>query len=78
MLENLSEQIRNCYEHAEFCARKAAEQSDPLLKRDYLELEQRWLTLARSYDLSERAQRFYRRGSALSEQVAQAVQRMTV
>jgi hypothetical protein len=58
MLENLSEQIRNCYEHAEFCARKATEQSDPLLKRDYLELEQRWLTLARSYDLSERASDF--------------------
>jgi hypothetical protein len=76
MLENLSEQIRNCYEHAEFCARKATEQSDPLLKRDYLELEQRWLTLARSYDLSERASDFTD-GSALSEQVAQAIQRMT-
>lgn len=54
MLNNLSEQIRDCYAHAEQCARKAAAQTDALLKQDFLDMERRWLALARSYELSER------------------------
>jgi hypothetical protein len=54
MLNNLSEQIRNCHQHAEDCARKAAEQTDPQLKQDFLDLEKRWLLLARSFELNER------------------------
>jgi hypothetical protein len=54
MLESLSEQIRECYEHAEECARKAAAQSDPGLKQDFLDMEQRWLSLARSFEFSRR------------------------
>jgi hypothetical protein len=54
MLNNLSEQIRNCYQHAEDCARKAAEQTDPRLKQDFLDLELRWLFLARSYGFTDR------------------------
>ena len=29
MLDNLSEQIRECLQHAEECARKATNQTDP-------------------------------------------------
>jgi hypothetical protein len=54
MLESLSEQIRDCYAHAEDCARKAAAQTDPRLKQDFLDMERRWLTLAKSYELSQR------------------------
>jgi len=54
MLSNLSEQIKDCYAHAEACARKAAAQTNPRLKQDFLEMEQRWLSLAKSYELSER------------------------
>ena len=54
MLNNLSEQIRECLQHAENCARKAAAQTDSKLREDFLELEQRWLFLARSYELTER------------------------
>jgi hypothetical protein len=54
MLNNLSEQIRDCYRHAQDCARKAAEQSDPDLKQDFLELEESWLFLARSFEFNER------------------------
>jgi hypothetical protein len=61
MLENVSEQARECYAHAEYCGRKAAAQTDPLLKGDYLKLEQHWLTLARSFDFSERLDQFARR-----------------
>jgi hypothetical protein len=69
MLNNLSEQIRDCYAHAEECARKAAAQSDPRLKQDFLDMEQRWLSLAKSYELSERLDDFSgaRRHGANSE-----------
>jgi hypothetical protein len=36
---NLSEQIRDCLRHAEDCARKAAAQTDPELKQDFLVME---------------------------------------
>jgi len=58
MLENLSEHVRDCYRHAEDCARKAAAQTDQNLKNDFLALEQRWLALAQSYDFAERLNGF--------------------
>ena len=54
MLSNVSEHVRECYEHGEYCARKAAAQTDPRIKQDYLDLERHWLTLARSYEFSDR------------------------
>ncbi len=47
MLENLSEDIRDCLRHAEDCAREAGEQFDPALRQDFLETAQRRLFLAR-------------------------------
>jgi hypothetical protein len=58
MLEKLSDQIRDCYAHATECARKAAAQTDPQLKQDFLDMERRWLTLAKSYELSQRLDDF--------------------
>ena len=54
VLNNLSEQICECLQNAENCARKAAAQTDPKLKEDFLNLEQRWLFLARSYEFAKR------------------------
>src|SRR6516164_4992278 len=54
VLNNLTEQIRECLQHAEHCARQAAAQTNSKLKEDFLELEQRWLFLARSYEFTER------------------------
>jgi hypothetical protein len=53
MRKNLSEEIRECYRHAEDCARKAGAQSCPKLKQDFLVLEQRSLFLTRSYEFTE-------------------------
>jgi len=50
----LSENIRDCYGHAEHCWRRAKEQNDPLLRQDFLDCERRWLLLARGYELAER------------------------
>jgi hypothetical protein len=52
MLDDVSEQIRECLRHAEDCARNAAAQTDPTLKADFLDMERRWLFLARSYELT--------------------------
>ena len=51
MLENLSEDIRVCLQHAEDCAREAGEQFDPALRQDFLDTARRWLFLAR-YELT--------------------------
>jgi hypothetical protein len=52
-LNNLSENIRNCPQHAE-CGRKAAELPNVSpLRQDFLRLEKRWLELARSFEFSE-------------------------
>jgi len=50
----LSENIRDCYRHAEHCRRRAKEQSDPLLRQDFLDCERRWRLLERSYERAER------------------------
>ena len=48
------EQIRVCLQHTEDRARQAAAQTCPKLKEDFLDMERRWLFLARSYELTER------------------------
>jgi hypothetical protein len=54
MLNKLSEQIRECLEHAEDCARKAAAQPDgSALKQDFLNVEKHWQSLAQSLQLGE-------------------------
>jgi hypothetical protein len=58
MLNNLSEQIRECLRHAEDCARRAGAQTDPKSKEDFLDMERRWLFLARSYEFTERVTDF--------------------
>jgi len=54
MLNNLSEQVRECHRHAEHCARQAGVETDPKLKDDFLEMEGRWLTLARTCEFTQR------------------------
>jgi hypothetical protein len=58
MLNNLSAQISDCLRHAEDCARQAAGQTCPKLKADFLDMERRWLSLARSYEFTERINDF--------------------
>jgi hypothetical protein len=60
VLNKLSEQVRECLQHAEECARKAAAQSDPGLRDDFLRLEKRWLTLARSIEFGESLDNVYK------------------
>ncbi len=54
MLKNVSEAIRECLERAENCHRKAMELSHPSAKQDFLDLEQRWLSMAGRYEVAKR------------------------
>jgi hypothetical protein len=54
MLLNMSARVRECVRHAEECARQAKAQKNPKFRQDFLDLERRWLRLARSYDFTER------------------------
>jgi DNA mismatch repair protein MutH len=63
MLNNLSEQIRDCYRHAQDCARKAAEETDSNLKQDFLELEE-LAVLSAQFQIQRTAGRLFRLRSA--------------
>src|SRR6516225_9564897 len=93
MLNNLSEQIRECLQHAEDCAREAAAQpKGSPSKQDYLNLEKRWLGLARSFELGEQLTDFtneakrrasapitaYLQGHAFDSQTVQVVRKALV
>jgi hypothetical protein len=56
MPKSVTEEIGNCYMHAEACARQAAAQTDLELRNDFLAFEAAWLKLARlrERDLSDR------------------------
>ena len=67
MLKNLSEEIRECYWHAEDCARKAAAQTEPKRKENFLELERRWRYLARSWEFADFSDEAKRKADELSK-----------
>ncbi len=54
MFLTTNKDARECRFHAEHCEDKAQLQSDPQLRQDFLEMQQRWLSLARSYEFLER------------------------
>ena len=58
MLQRLSEQITACHERAAEAKRQADTTADPELKADYLNMEKRWLLLARSYQFTESLDNF--------------------
>lgn len=58
MLQNLSREIRACYDHAEQCRRLADGALTEAGKLDSLDMERRWLSLAHSYEFAERLSTF--------------------
>ena len=58
MVENLSEEIRECLRYADEHARQAEEASRPNLREDFLEMGRRWLRLAHSYRFAQQRKRF--------------------
>jgi hypothetical protein len=58
MLQNLSEEIRECLQRAEECRLLSKTALSLAAVKGYLDMEQRWLALARSYEFAERLSRF--------------------
>jgi hypothetical protein len=58
MLQNLSKEVRECHLRAEQCRRLAELASCDPAKADYVAMERRWLSLARSYEFAERLSNF--------------------
>jgi hypothetical protein len=58
MLQKLTEEIAECYAHASQCRERAKETVEPSIKRDFLDMEWRWLSLAHSYEFAERLSNF--------------------
>jgi hypothetical protein len=54
MPQDCSNQIRRCHLKAERCRQLAKTARSEASKTDYLDLESRWLGLAKSYELTER------------------------
>jgi hypothetical protein len=54
MFVSVSREASECRLYAEQCAGRARLQSDPKLRQDFLDMEQRWLSLARCHEFSER------------------------
>jgi hypothetical protein len=57
MFNKLSEDIAQCYRHADVCAQRAKSEHDAALRDDWTLIEHHWLSLARSYELTERIER---------------------
>jgi hypothetical protein len=53
MLGKVSRQVADCYERAVESRSRAADAANEIEKAEYLNLERRWMMLARSYELSE-------------------------
>ena len=60
----VSEQISECYWHADQCARHAKDVRDPALREAFLDCERRWRKLARSYEISKRIEASKKVGAA--------------
>jgi hypothetical protein len=58
MLVQLSSSVQDCYRRAAEAHNRAALTDDPEYKRFLLEMEERWLTLAQSIQLSQATTEF--------------------
>jgi hypothetical protein len=54
MLCKFNEQIADCYGRAQNCHEQALATNHEQTRKDYLDLERKWLVLARSYEFCER------------------------
>jgi hypothetical protein len=76
MLQNLSSEVIQCLNNAEDCAKRAKDEPDPKLRRDYFEMELRWLKLAHSYQYAEQLQTFTTHNKQRSRALTQRLEEL--
>jgi hypothetical protein len=60
VLQKVSKEVRECYHHADECRRWSEEAFTPEDRQDFLDMEARWLSLARGYEFAEQLSQFTR------------------
>jgi hypothetical protein len=55
MLTDVRQEVADCYQHAVECAERAGTCANADMRAFYLEREEAWLLLARTYERAERA-----------------------
>jgi hypothetical protein len=58
MHQTVDSEIRECYLHAAECHRSADQSCDWAARQDFLEMEKRWLRLARNYEFAQQLSNF--------------------
>ena len=53
VLQNLSDKVADCLQHAAECRRRADATTDARARAEFLDMECRWLKLAESYQFTE-------------------------
>ena len=53
MLNNHTQEIRECYQQAAHCVQQAEAQNDPKVKKQLVQLTRLWLLLALGYEVNE-------------------------
>jgi hypothetical protein len=76
MLQKVSPEVRYCLQHAEDCAGRAKREADPWLRRDFFDMESRWLTLARSYQLVDQLNVFTSHNAQERRTLSERLQRL--
>ena len=76
MLNNLSQQVRDCLRRAEESACRAKIEPNLAVARDYIEMERRWLSLARSYQFSEQLQTFSAHNKTRQDEAAEYLKKL--
>ena len=54
MLQGLSDKVVDCLQHAAECRRIAEASTDKRIRSEFMDMEQRWLKLSESHQLTER------------------------
>jgi hypothetical protein len=67
MLQNLSPDVRECLARAQEYAQRAKVEPNPTVQREFLEMERRWLQLARSWTVL--STRHFQRGGGRGQQL---------
>ena len=66
-----------CLQRAKECAERAKHAQNPALQRDFIDMEARWLKLARSYQFAEQLQTFTSHNEGQRTLISERLERLT-
>ena len=70
MLLQINSRTHECYRHADRARQRASECQDPLERRAFLDMAERWLKQAHRYEYAKRGLNGFRRSTQQSNQAA--------